>query len=59
MLILLGPTALLRNRRDEFDAKTRVKSELVLSSEPILKSLDKPRDSPGNGGVDGVNQDGR
>jgi hypothetical protein len=37
-------------RRAEFDAKTRVKSDLVASSDTILKSLDKPRDSPASGG---------
>lgn len=39
-----------KNRRAEFDAKTRVKSEIVKASETILKSLDKPRDSPASGG---------
>ncbi len=38
-----------KNRRAEFDAKTRVKSDLVASSDTILKSLDKPRDSPASG----------
>jgi hypothetical protein len=36
--------------RDKFDAGTRVKTDLVGAAASILKSADKPKDSPGSGG---------
>lgn len=39
-----------KETRKLFDSKERVKSEMAKASETILKSLDKPRDSPASGG---------
>ena len=36
--------------RDKFDAGTRIKTDLVGAAASILKSADKPKDSPGSGG---------
>jgi hypothetical protein len=39
-----------KNNRAEFDAGTRKKSQLVLASDTMVQSLDKPRDVPASGG---------
>lgn len=39
-----------KNNRADYDAKTRVKSDLVAASETMLISLEKPKDVPASGG---------